>query len=117
MIAYALLQGAKEIEFYGVNQAGSHEYTEERGGVEYWIGVASGLGVKISINGKDSQLLKYKGRYGGDEGILYGYLQSYKDLVRTQQKFGKPIVRKLLNPPVQHFRTVRDVNYDAKITL
>lgn len=104
MIAYALLIGAKEIEFYGVNQAGSHEYTEEKGGVEFWIGVAIGKGVKITINGKNSQLMRYKGRYGND--ILYGYLQNYQDIIATEDKFGKPIVRKLLKMPAEYSRVV-----------
>jgi hypothetical protein len=108
MIAYALLQGAKEIELYGVNQAGSHEYVEEKGGVEYWLGVAVGKGVKVTINGKDSQLLKYKGRYGN--GMLYGYLQSYEDIVSANKKFGGMTIRKLLTPQQPVSRTVRKVN-------
>ena len=96
MIAYALLSGAKEIELYGVNQAGSHEYAEEKGGVEFWLGIAIGMGVKLTINGKQSQLLKYKGRYGND--ILYGYLQSFKNIIENEQRFGEPIIKKLLKP-------------------
>jgi len=108
MIAYALLKGAKEIELYGVNQAGSHEYTEERGGVEYWLGVANGLGVKITIHGKDSQLIKYKGRYGNN--ILYGYLQSFEDIMIAKQKFGGMVIRKLLAPQPPMSRVVRKIN-------
>lgn len=108
MIAYALLKGVKEIEFYGVNQAGSHEYAEEKGGVEYWIGIAVGRGVKVTINGKDSQLLMYKGRYG--RGLLYGYLQSYEEIVATKKKLGEPVIRRLLSPQPQKSRTVRNVN-------
>jgi len=105
MIAYALLKGAKEIELYGVNQAGSHEYVEERPSVEYWLGIAVGMGVKITINGKDSQLLKYKGRYGN--GLLYGYLQNYEDFINTQQKFGKMAIRKLLKNPIPYKREIQ----------
>lgn len=108
MIAYALLAGAKEIELFGVNQAGSHEYTEERGGVEYWLGIALGRGVRVTINGKDSQLLKYKGRYGNN--ILYGYLQDYDTIVKAEQKFGKPTIKKLLKPSEPYSRTIRVVN-------
>jgi hypothetical protein len=108
MIAYALLNGAKEIELYGVNQAGSHEYAEEKGGVEYWIGIAVGRGVKVTINGKDSQLLRYKGRYGN--GILYGYLQDLKSILTSEAKFGKPIIKKLMQPSRPASVTVRKVN-------
>jgi hypothetical protein len=108
MIAYALLQKPEEIELFGVNQAGSHEYTEERGGVEYWLGVANGRGVKITINGKDSQLMKYKGRYGNN--ILYGYLQNYQDFISSKKKFGDQVIRKLLKPQPIVNRVVRKVN-------
>jgi hypothetical protein len=108
MIAYALLQKPEEIELFGVNQAGSHEYTEERGGVEYWLGVANGRGVKITINGKDSQLMKYKGRYGNN--ILYGYLQNYQDFISSKKKFGDQVIRKLLKPQPMVNRVVRKVN-------
>ncbi len=51
MIAYAMLKGAKEIELFGVNQASSSEYFYEKAGVEYWLGIANGRGLKITING------------------------------------------------------------------
>lgn len=104
MIAYALLQGAKEIELFGVNQAGSHEYSEERPGVEYWLGIAIGMGVKVIINGNQSQLLKYKGRYGNN--ILYGYLQSYPEIQSNKERFGELQIRKLLKPSIPFERKV-----------
>jgi len=96
MIAYALLQEPEEIELYGVNQAGSHEYTEERGAVEFWLGMASGMGVKVTVNGKQSQLLRHKGRYGGN--ILYGYLQTFQQYQEHKKRFGEPEVYRLLDP-------------------
>lgn len=108
MIAYALLKGVQEIELYGVNQAGSHEYMEERGGVEYWLGVANGRGVKVTINGKDSQLLKYKGRYGNE--ILYGYLQNYQQIIDGNKKFGGLVIRRLLSPQPAVNRVIRKIN-------
>ena len=108
MIAFALMNGAKDIAFYGVNQAGSHEYSEERASVEFWIGIALGRGVKVTINGKNSQLLMYKGRYG--RGLLYGYLQSFEEIIHQKAKYGEPIVRRLMKPPQVHARTIRKVN-------
>lgn len=111
MIAYALLKGAKEIELYGVNQAGSHEYSEERPSVEYWLGIAAGMGVKITIGGKDSQLLKYKGNVS-QNGMLYGYRQSYEEILETEKKFGAPIVKRLMKPSDNIKRTIqkREIN-------
>lgn len=108
MVAFALLQGAEEIEFFGVNQAGAHEYAEEKGGVEYWIGVAIGSGVKVTINGKNSQLLRFKGRYGNE--ILYGYLQDYASIIRAEKKFGEAVIRQLFTPSEPFARVSRKVN-------
>ena len=111
MVCYALLQGAKEIEFFGVNQAGAHEYTEEKGSVEYWIGIAVGMGVKVTINGKDSQLLKHKGRYG--KNILYGYLTDYEGFLRDKERFGEGLVKRLSLPTPNVARVARRVNHSS----
>ena len=111
MVCYALLQGAKEIEFFGVNQAGAHEYPEEKGSVEYWIGIAVGMGVKVTINGKDSQLLKHKGRYG--RNILYGYLTDYEGYLKVKERFGEGIVHRLSAPTPNVARVARRVNHSS----
>ena len=107
MIAYALMQGAKEIELFGVNQAGSHEYMEEKGGVEYWLGMATGMGVKVTIHGHNSQLLRYKGRTGRD--ILYGYLQTFPEIVENKKRFGEFTIKQLLKPSPPFSRQVRRI--------
>lgn len=96
MIAYALLQNPEEIEIYGVNQAGSHEYHEERSAVEYWLGIAHGLGVKVTLHGKHSTLLKFKGKYGRD--VMYGYLQNLKEYRDIKKKFGEQVIHRLSDP-------------------
>ena len=96
MIAYALLKGAKEIDTYGVNQASSSEYFYEKASVEYWLGVASGRGVKVTINGPKSELLSNKSRLGGN--ILYGYNQTYESMMQGNRKFGEGIVKRLSVP-------------------
>ena len=108
MIAYALLQKVKEIEIFGVNQASSQEYFYEKSGVEYWLGMAVGRGVKVTLNGDKSELLTNKPRFGG--GILYGYNLTYDQLVESQKKFGEPIVKRLFAPPKPKSRLVRKVN-------
>lgn len=108
MIAYALLQGAEEIDIYGVNQASSSEYFYEKAGVEYWIGIATGLGVKVIINGAQSEVLANKRRFGGN--LLYGYNQTFNEFMRSEEKFGEGIIIKLLAPPQPVSRTVRVVS-------
>jgi len=74
MIAYALYKYTKKVEgklvlkeplklnFWGVDMlerlpGGFDEYTLEKGCVEYWVGMAKGLGVEINIP-QSSELLK-----------------------------------------------------------
>ena len=107
MIFYAMLKGAKEIDIYGVNQASSSEYFYEKSGVEYAIGVAVGRGIKVTINGDKSELLTNKARFGG--GLLYGYNQTYSQIIQLKEKFGEPIIHHLLKPEQPFSRTVRVV--------
>jgi len=97
-----------EIETYGVNQASSSEYFYEKAGVEYWLGMAVGRGIKVTINGDKSELLTNKSRFGG--GLLYGYNQTYDDILNAEKKFGEPIIKRLLVPPKEASRTIRKVN-------
>ena len=107
MIAYAMLQGAKEIELYGVNQASSSEYFYEKAGVEYWLGIAVGRNLKVTINGDKSEVLSNKARLGG--ALLYGYNETYQQIMQTKQKFGEPIIKKLIKPMEPQSRTIRQV--------
>jgi len=62
MIATAILQNPKKISIYGVDMrpdAGNETYSNEKGSVEFWLGVAMGQGIEI-INTKQSFVLKTK---------------------------------------------------------
>lgn len=96
MICYALLRGVEEIQIWGINQASGTEYFYEKGCVEYWLGIATGMGVKVSIHGKHSELLANKARYGGTQ--LYGYNTTYEQLIKARQRFGDFLVKKLIRP-------------------
>lgn len=74
MIAYALHKGVTELEFWGVMQGGRLEYLRERRGVEYWLGMAVGQGVKVSINSQ-SLLLSHD-----DGNKVYGYKKTPQQL-------------------------------------
>jgi hypothetical protein len=96
MICYALLRGVDEIELYGINQASGTEYFYEKGCVEYWLGIATGMGVRVIVNGKHCELLTNKERYGGNK--LYGYNVSYEQVMRSKEKYGDFTIKKLLAP-------------------
>lgn len=108
MIAHALMNGAKEIELFGVNQASSSEYFYEKAGVEYWLGIANGRGVKVTINGDKSELLSNKTRFGGN--LLYGYNQTYEQLKEAEAKFGHPTIKKLSNQQINPSKFTRNIN-------
>jgi hypothetical protein len=108
MIAYVLMEGAKEIDIYGINQASSSEYFYEKSGVEYWLGIAIGRGVKVTLHGDKSELLTNKRRFGG--GLLYGYNQTFREILALKEKFGTPIIHKLTNQSRPVSRTIRTIN-------
>ena len=66
MIAYALYHDYKLIHFYGIDMMTSTSYLFEKGGVEYWMGIAHALGIPI-INTKESATGKTI------DGKMYGY--------------------------------------------
>ncbi len=65
MVAYAIYEKYDKIRLYGIDMATGMEYVLERGGVEFWLGVAVGRGIKIE-NTKGSMLCK------PPKGIPYG---------------------------------------------
>jgi hypothetical protein len=56
-VAFAIYLGFKEIEIWGVDMATSSEYQGQRNCVEFWIGLATGLGIKVYVP-PSSDLLK-----------------------------------------------------------
>ena len=62
MLATAILQNPKSIDMYGVDMrpdAGGETYTNEKGGVEFWCGVAIGRGITVNTT-KESYVMKTK---------------------------------------------------------
>ena len=53
MVALAIYEGYERIYFYGIDMMTFDSYVMEKGGVEYWMGIAHALGVEI-INTADS---------------------------------------------------------------
>lgn len=70
MLPTAILQKPKTMDLYGVDMrpdAGEETYVNEKGSVEFWVGVAMGRGIKVK-NTKESYVLKTK-----QEGNFPGY--------------------------------------------
>jgi len=65
MIALALTEGVSAIGLFGVNYSVESEYQRQRGSAEYWLGRASGMGVRVVLPEQCTLL--------HDPALLYGY--------------------------------------------
>ena len=68
MIAYALYMEYDEIKLYGADMAPAEDYIWERPGLEYWIGRAIGMGVKVWTPPGSSICRTMTGRPYGTDG-------------------------------------------------
>jgi hypothetical protein len=79
MIALALLKGAKEINFYGVNLCRLRmvsEYTLQKPAVDFWIGVILGRKIPFKINGHMADIGKTYDR------LSYGYARTEEEMLK-----------------------------------
>lgn len=66
MIALAIFEGFKEIGIWGVDMAVGSEYNHQRPSCEYFIGIAEGRGIKVTIP-DEADLLKTRFLYAFQE--------------------------------------------------
>jgi len=79
MIALALMWDVKELNFYGVNHVRIDmlgEYTIQKPGVDHWLGVCVGRGIKYNVHGAWSEIGKSL------DNRAYGYFLSQEALVK-----------------------------------
>jgi hypothetical protein len=67
MIAWAIREGFDEMTLYGLNMSVHEEYHTQKPGMEFWIGMALGKGMKVNLQHNLTSLLKTR------SGDLYGY--------------------------------------------
>lgn len=73
-MALAIHEGAEEIGVYGVDMKGDDEYGYQKPNMEYLVGLARGMGIKVHIP-EQSPLCKFNG-----DGIkFYDFSPIYKD--------------------------------------
>ena len=65
MMGIALLDGFERVELYGFEMSSGDEFSEQKGCAEFWMGLASGLGVEIFM--PPNCILLWSNLYGGDE--------------------------------------------------
>jgi hypothetical protein len=69
MLALAIAEGFQEIGVFGVDMAHDSEYQQQRPSCEYFIGIAQGRGIKVTIP-PDCELLKTDFLYGFEQEQL-----------------------------------------------
>jgi hypothetical protein len=70
LIAYAIHLGMEEIGIWGVDMSQDTEYRHQRPNVEYFIGVAEGLGIKVTVpESSDLMMATHEYGYGTDQGL------------------------------------------------
>lgn len=68
MIALALYRDYERIELWGIDHRYSEEYVLMKGCVEYWVGVADGMGVEVTIPEASALCRTYKDKVYGFDG-------------------------------------------------
>jgi len=79
MIAMALAEGCSELGLWGVDMALSSEYSAQRPSVEFFIGIAVGMGVVLHLP-PDTSLLKSRELYAYEEN------SGFMEVVRAKEK-------------------------------
>ncbi len=92
MLALALKEGYGRIFLYGVDMHAEGEYGDGKGGVEYWVGRAIGMGVQI-VNTKLSSVAKSR------DGKLYGYWEDRDPYMQELEKANAGMLRVQRFPP------------------
>ena len=71
MLAYALLHEYNRIHLFGIDMMTQSTYLQEKGGIEFWMGIAEGM----RACGKDIRINNTKGSATGKtfNGKMYGY--------------------------------------------
>jgi hypothetical protein len=90
-LALAVFLGYKEIEICGVEMTSDTEYFAQRDGVTFWLGIAAGKGIKVTLQDKSILLRAH----------LYGYTGEV-----TLQRQRLEIMARALAPKVEESKAI-----------
>lgn len=62
-VAHAMLEGASEIQIWGIHLSTEQEYRDQRANFEHLLGIARGRGIKV-VMANSSPVLKHGWKYG-----------------------------------------------------
>lgn len=83
-IALAIMEGFEEIQIWGVDMAVDTEYHWQRPSVEYWIGIAKGMGIKIYVP-PTADLLKTRFLYAFEEKDSDSWTKKTQGMIKNMQ--------------------------------
>jgi len=104
-IAYALYKGFDKIYFYGIDMMTNETYVQEKGGVEYWMGVALGMSVERVRRGESPiEIINTPGSATGKtwNGLMYGYWGELEKKEFKQEKLLVPFEMARVGKSGQH---------------
>jgi len=84
-VSLALLHDVTDLAIYGADMRGSEEYATQRPAVEYWLGRAEGMGVRLTVP-PESGLLNA-------DGLDYGYDEETGAWVEMRRALEAEVVR------------------------
>ena len=84
MVALAIYEGFDVIELYGIDMSIDTEYSLQRPSVEYWLGIAKGMGKAIYVP-PSSTLLKTLSIYGYEQEKAILFVEMYKAKLKYLQ--------------------------------
>ena len=93
MLAYALLYDYTKIWFYGIDMMTYTTYAQEKGGVEFWMGVALGVSTERRARGLEPiEVINTKGSATGKtwDGKMYGYWGQLQEERLKERLFAPP---------------------------
>ena len=82
MIAFALYLDFDVIELHGIDMSIDTEYSIQRPSVEYWVGLARGMGKTVYIP-QGSSLMKTKYIYGYEQEQHIDFVEQYKAKLKS----------------------------------
>jgi hypothetical protein len=113
-VAYAVMEGFKEIALYGIDLIVGTEYDVQKANLEFHLGMAHGLGVKVVIP-PQSALLTQSHRYGYQKEPDFGPLRIAEvagriDKLTDQRTNHMALLNALDGAISEHKRTVNKVD-------
>ncbi|MBE3143209.1 MAG: hypothetical protein IMZ61_04695 [Planctomycetes bacterium] len=92
MFAYAIFMGYDEIRFYGIYLLHDTEYTRQRAGFKYYLGIARGMGISVWAP-DNTYLTRPAWRYGYDDiDEICGNMELRKKSLEDQMNKQKQVV-------------------------